>query len=287
MPAGLGAGTVYYPSGAPLANPNLANTTTWFSEGLSSYNALQVDVSHRLTQGLQVRGVYTWSKSLDDGTALNSSVGANAPGFVMYPSQPKWDWSPSTSDARHIGVVNFSYELPFGAGKKLLHDAHGWSNKVAGGWMLSGVETIQSGLPFTPQLGFNPTNNGDSRNPIRPSWNPAFRGPVVLGGPNQYFNPNAFILPAPGTYGNTGRDVLYGPGLATTDLSAAKNTPISEKVKLQFRAEFLNIFNRANFGSPNAVVFASASPTPSSTAGVITSTSTTSRQIQFGMKFIW
>jgi hypothetical protein len=286
-PAALAAGTVYYPSGAPLANPSLANTTTWFSEGLSSYNALQVDVSRRLAQGLQVRGVYTWSKSLDDGTALNSSVGANAPGFVMYPSRPKWDWSPSTSDARHIAVVNFSYELPFGAGKKLLHRAHGLSEKVAGGWMLSGVETMQSGLPFTPQLGFNPTNNGDSRNPIRPSWNPAFSGPVVLGGPTQYFNPNAFILPPAGTYGNAGRDVLYGPGLATTDLSLAKNTPISEKVKLQFRAEFFNLFNRANFGSPNAVVFASASPAPSPTAGVITSTSTTSRQIQFGLKFLW
>jgi hypothetical protein len=136
-------------------------------------------------------------------------------------------------------------------------------------------------------LGFNPTNNGDSRNPIRPSWNPAFSGPIVLGGPNQYFNPNAFILPPTGTYGNVGRDILYGPGLATTDLSLAKNTSISEKLRLQFRAEFFNVFNRANFGSPNAVVFGSASATPSPTAGVITSTSTTSRQIQFGLKLLW
>jgi hypothetical protein len=279
-PAGLASGTVYYPAGAPLANPNLANTTTWFSEGLSSYNALQVDVNRRFAQGFQIRGVYTWSKSLDDGTALNSSVGSNAPGFVMYPLNPKLDWSPSTSDARHIAVINSSYALPFGAGKKR------WQ-KLTGGWTVSGVETLQSGLPFTPQLGFNPTNNGDSRNPIRPSWNPAFSGPVILSGPNRYFNPNAFILPPAGTYGNAGRDVLYGPGIATTDLSVAKNTAISEKVKVQFRAEFFNIFNRANFGSPNSVVFASASATPSSTAGLITSTSTTSRQIQFGLKLLW
>lgn len=286
-PANLASGTVYYPSGAPLANPSLANTTTWFSEGLSSYNALQVDANRRFANGFQLRGVYTWSNSLDDGTALNSSVGANAPGFVMFPGNPKLDWGPSTSDARHIAVVNSSYELPFGSGKKVLANQHGLSQKLISGWTVSGVETMQSGLPFTPQLGFNPTNNGDSRNPIRPSWNPAFSGPIVLGGPNQYFNPNAFILPPTGTYGNVGRDNLYGPGLATTDLSLAKNTSISEKLRLQFRAEFFNVFNRANFGSPNAVVFGSASATPSPTAGVITSTSTTSRQIQFGLKLLW
>lgn len=286
-PSNLAAGTIYYSAGAPLANPNLANTTTWLSEGLSSYNALQVDVNRRFSQGFQVRGAYTWSKSLDDGTALNSSVGANAPGFVMFPLNPKLDWSPSTSDARHIAVINSSYELPFGAGKKFLSNRHGLAQKAVGGWTLSGVETVQSGLPFTPQLGFNPTNNGDSRNPIRPSWNPAFAGPVILGGPTQYFNPGAFILPPAGTYGNTGRDILYGPGLASTDLSLAKNTAITEKLRVQFRAEFFNLFNRANFGSPNAVVFASASSTPSPTAGVVTSTATTSRQVQFGLKLLW
>jgi len=286
-PANLASGTAYYPSGAPLANPALANSTTWFSEGLSSYNALQVDVSRRFSQGFQIRGAYTWSKSLDDGTALNSSVGANAPGFVMFPLNPKLDWSPSTTDVRNIAVINSSYELPFGEGKKFLNGVHGFAQKLAGGWTLSGIETIQSGFPFTPSLGFNPTNNGDSRNPIRPSWNPAFSGPVVLGGPNEYFNPNAFILPPPGTYGNIGRNVLYGPGLATTDVSLGKNIAISEKVRAQFRAEAFNIFNRANFGTPNAVIFTSATATPSPTAGVITSTSTTSRQIQFGLKLLW
>ncbi|MBV8830346.1 MAG: carboxypeptidase regulatory-like domain-containing protein, partial [Acidobacteriaceae bacterium] len=89
-PAALAAGTVYYPTGAKFANPNLSNTTTWFSEGVSSYNGLQVDVQRRFSNGLQFRGVYTYSKSLDDGTAWNSSVAANAPGFVMYPGNPKW-----------------------------------------------------------------------------------------------------------------------------------------------------------------------------------------------------
>jgi Carboxypeptidase regulatory-like domain len=280
VPTVLPGGGVYYAAGAPLANPNVANTTTWLSEGLSSYNALTVDVSRRLSRGLQFRGVYTFSKSLDDGTALNSSVGANAPGFVMYPLDPKRDWSPSNSDVRNLAVINAAYELPFrGAGK--------WGQKLAGGWTVSAIETLQSGFPFTPQLGFNPTNNGDSRNPIRPSWNPSFSGPVVLGGPNLYFNPAAFVVPAAGTYGDVGRNVLTGPGLATTDISIAKNTPLNDKLRMQFRAEFFNLFNRANFGTPNAVVFASASATPSPTAGVISSTATTSRQVQFGVKVLW
>jgi hypothetical protein len=276
----LPSGAVYYPAGAPLANPNVANTTTWLTEGLSCYNALEVDVSRRLSRGLQFRGVYTFSKSLDDGTALNSSVGANAPGFVMYPLKPKRDWGPSNSDVRHLAVVNATYELPFrGAGK--------WGQKLAGGWSVSAIETLQSGFPFTPQLGFNPTNNGDSRNPIRPSWNPAFSGPLILGAPALYFNPNALVVPAPGTYGDAGRNVLTGPGLAATDFSLAKNTPLSEKLRLQFRAELFNLFSRANFGTPNAVVFSSAATTPSPAAGVISSTATTSRQVQFGVKVLW
>ena len=146
------------------------------------------------------------------------------------------------------------------------------------------IETLQAGLPFTPQLGFNPTNNGDTRNPIRPSLNPAFTGKVILGRPNRYYDPNAFVLPAPGTYGNAGRNTLIGPGFATLDLSLLKTMALTERIMLQFRGEFFNILNRANFGTPNTIVFSSASPTPAQTAGVITSTAGTSRQIQFGLK---
>ncbi len=286
-PANLAAGTVYYPNGAPLANPKLANTTTWFSNGDSSYNALVVDVNRRLSHGLQLRGAYTYSKNLDDGTAMNSSVGANAPGFVMFPLRPRLDWSAASSNVSHLAAINGGYELPFGSGKRFLSDLGGWQGKMADGWRISAIETLQTGFPFTPQLGFNPTRNGDSRNPIRPLWNPAFSGSVILGGPNQYFNPNAFVLPAAGTYGNVGRDVLTGPGLAQLDFSVLKTTTLTEKVRVQFRAEFFNLFNRANFGSPNAVVFSSASSTPATTAGVITNTATTSRQIQFGLKLLF
>ncbi|MBV9677257.1 MAG: carboxypeptidase regulatory-like domain-containing protein, partial [Acidobacteriaceae bacterium] len=286
-PATLPAGTIYYSPNARLSNPNLANTTTWFSEGISSYNGIAADINRRFNHGLQFRGVYTYSKSLDNGTAWNSSVAANAPGFVMFPQDPKRDWSRSTTDVRHLLVINATYELPFGRGKALGANLNGWRGKLITGWAVSGIETIQSGLPFTPQLGFNPTNNGDSRNPIRPSWNPAFKGNLITGDPNQYFNPNAFIAPVNGTYGNTGRNVLTGPGLATLDFSAAKNTALTERTNLQFRAEFFNIANHTNFGTPNPVVFTSASVIPAPTAGVITTTASTSRQIQFGLKLVF
>lgn len=286
-PATLAAGTIYYPKSAPLANPQVSNTTTWFSEGESSYNALQVDVNHHFDRGLQLRGVYTYAKSLDDGAAWNSSVAANTPAFVMYPRDPMLDWGLSPFDVRHQAAINGSYDLPVGRGKSFLNNYQGWPEKLVSGWTLSGITTLQSGFPFSPQLGFNPTNNGDSRNPIRPSYNPAFTGNIILGSPNQYFNPSAFVVPANGTYGNVGRDTLIGPGIAQLDLALMKNTSISERVHLQFRAEFFNIFNRANFNTPNAVVFTSSSPIPSPTAGVISSTSTTSRQIQFGLKLIW
>jgi hypothetical protein len=219
--------------------------------------------------------VYTFSKSLDDGATLNSSVATNSPGFVMFPQNPKLDWGLSTFDVRNLGAINGTWDVPWGRGRLL------------GGWSLSSIVTLQSGFPFTPQLGFNPSNNGDTRNPVRPSWNPAFSGPVIQGSPNRYFNPAAFVAPPNGTYGNVGRDVLIGPGMATVDFSVLKNTALTERTKLQFRAEFFNVLNRANFNTPNPVVLASGSSLPAPTAGVITSTSTTSRQIQFGLKLLW
>jgi hypothetical protein len=154
-------------------------------------------------------------------------------------------------------------------------------------WQASGIVTLQSGLPFTPQLSYNPSNDGDTRNPVRPSWNPSFTGPVILGGPDQYFNPLAFIQPLTGTYGNVGRNVLEGPRLAQTDLSLARRFSLSERLGLQFRVEFFNLFNRTNFNTPNPVVYAAATGEPSPTAGVITSTATPSRQVQLGLKLSW
>jgi hypothetical protein len=122
---------------------------------------------------------------------------------------------------------------------------------------------------------------------VRPSINPTFTGPVILGGANQYFNPNAFIQPLPGTYGNLGRNTLNAPGLVSTDIAIARKFSLTERLNLQFRAEIFNLFNHTNFNSPNPVVYAASTGGPSPTAGVITATATSSRQVQFGLKLLW
>jgi len=284
-PAGYPAGAFYYPTGAPLANNAVWNTAHWFSEGISSYHGLELDLHRRMGHGLQFRGVYTFSKTLDDGDNMNTSVATNSPAFVSNPLQPKSDYGRASFDVHHAAVFNATYGLPFGHGKG--SDRIPWVRKLIGNWQVSGIETLQSGLPFTPQLSYNPSNDGDTRNPVRPSWNPNFTGRVILGGPNRYFNPAAFIQPLPGTYGNAGRNILRGPGLAETNVSVAKKFSLSERLNVQFRSEFFNVFNHANFNTPNPVVYASATGGPSPTAGVITNTSTTSRQIQLGLKLLW
>ena len=147
-------------------------------------------------------------------------------------------------------------------------------------WQTSAIVTLQSGLPFTPQLSYNPSNDGNTRNPVRPSWNPNFIGPLILGGPEQYINPLAFIQPLPGTYGDVGRNVLQGPGLAQADFSLARRFSLSERLGLQFRAELFSLFNHTNFNTPHPVDCAAATGGPLPTAGVITFTSTSSRQVQ-------
>ncbi len=240
-----------------------------------------------------MRGVYTFSKTLDDGDSVNQTTAGNAPGLVSNPFNLRADKGLATFDVRNVAVINALYTLPFGRGQRFANGLDGLRGGLLSGWSMSSILTAQSGFPFTPQLSYNPSNNGDTRNPVRPFLNPGFAGPVVLGSPTQWFNPNAFIAPpsASGFYGNAGRDTFIGPGLATWDFSVLKDTKIREHLSLQFRAEIFNLLNRANFNTPNLIVF--TPPTAanltglSGTAGAITSTSTTSRQTQFGLKLLW
>ncbi len=280
-------GSPYYPAGSKNANPSLANSTSWVSQGVGSYNALEVDVRRSFANGLQFRGDYTFSKNLDDGSAWNTSVSGNTPAFVEFPLDPKLDWGPAATDVRHAGAINASYDLPFGSNRRFLSRAPQPARFLAGGWSASGILNVNSGFPFSPQLGYNPTGNGDTRNPVRPNWNPAFHGQLYPRTAGHFFNPNAFLPPATGTYGNVRRDSLTGPGLSELDFSAAKSSNLTEHLHLQFRAEFFNILNRANFLTPNEVVYSSATSGVSPTGGVVTATSTTSRQIQFGAKLLF
>jgi hypothetical protein len=291
FPAGIAgtpvpAGTYFVPT-ATKANPTLANTWTYFSEANSSYQALQIDLNHRFSSSFSIRGVYTWSKTLDDGDSPNATTSGGEPALASNPFNLRADWGLANFDVRNSAAISGVYELPFGPGRRFLHDSTGVGEALATGWTVNSILTLQGGFPFTPQLSYNPSNNGDTRNPVRPFVNPNFTGPVILGNPNQWFNPAAFLAPPTnsGFYGNLGRDTLIGPGLATLDLSFLKDTRVREGLNLQFRAEIFNILNRANFNTPNAITFTPTGVSP--TAGVITSTSTTSRQVQFGLKLRW
>jgi hypothetical protein len=294
FPAGIAgtpvpAGTDFVPT-TTKANPALANTWTYFSEGVSSYNALQVDLNRRFSDGLTLRGVYTFSKVLDDGDSVNATTSGGGPALASNPFNLRSDKGRGTFDVTHVAVANATYALPIGRGGRFFNNEEAFTSRLISGWTVNSIVTLQTGFPFSPQLSYNPSNNGDTRNPVRPFANPAFSGPVTIGSPNKWFDPNAFVAPSNipangGFYGNVGRDTLVGPGLATWDFSALKDTRITERLNIQFRAEIFNLLNRANFNLPNAVVFTPTGVSP--TAGAITSTSTTSRQVQFGLKLLW
>ncbi len=303
-------GRIFYPaSGTPAspaapikANPAVANTTSWWSGGSGNYNALVVDVRHNLAHGLQIRGNYTWAKNLDDGSAWNTSVSSNTPAFVAVPALPHLDYGPAATDIRNAAAINATYELPFGTGKAYFNNSGALTRRAVSGWSVASIANILSGFPFSPQLGYNPTGSGDTRNPVRPDINPNFSGPLYTHGTTAqraalYFNPNAFSAPAAGLVGDVRRDSLTGPGFADWDFSLLKSTQIKEGTQLQFRAEFFNILNHTNLQLPNAVVY-SAGPTQGTIAnqnaaatfgspGVISGTANTSRQIQLGAKILF
>jgi len=228
---------------------------------------------------------YTFAKNLDNGTATASSQSQNNNQSVLNPRHPLIDYGRSALDFRHQGSGSFSYELPFGKGKPFGGELTGVADKLAGGWQLNGIVTLLSGFPVTPLVGSNQSGNGNTFTPDRPNYNPNFHGRVITGRVDQWFDPNAFSLPTLGTWGSVGRGVLDGPGLAEIDFSVFKTIPITEQTRLLFRVEAFNVANRPNFGVPNFLIFSGGSISPS--AGQITSTTTSSRQIQFGLKLMF
>ena len=273
-PHTVAQGQQYIPGpAATRPNPFLGAGFFYYSEGNSSYNALQIDVSKRVTHGLAFRANYTWSKSLDVNSAPTGAQGNNQSQMIMDRYDLPRDLGLSALNSPQQVSLTTTYNLPFGKGK------------LWGGWQFNQITTLLAGFPFTPVIGANRSGDGDIRNPDRPSLNPSFTGSVVTGNPYQWFNPNAFILPIAGTYGNLGRGVYSGPGLADFDVSISKMTALSERMRLQFRAEFFNILNHPNFGAPNDTVF--SGNTFNASAGLINTTATNSRQIQFALKLMF
>jgi hypothetical protein len=247
---------------------------------------MTVDLDHRMNNGLQFRANYTWSKNLDLGSGVGGSQTLNSAMTIMNPYDLRRDWGLSPLDLRHQAGGYLNYDLPFGNGKALLGGATGALNKVVGGWRMGTIVSFRSGFEFSPLVGSNRSGNGDtSVQPDRPNINPAFTGNLIVGTQKKWFDPNAFSLPTAGTFGNVPRGYISGPGLEAVDFSLFKTTNISERFNLEFRGECFNVLNHTNLGNPSLGIFSGTSVNPS--AGLITTTSTASRQIQFGLKLLF
>jgi len=278
-------GTRFIPVGN-RPNPYLASGIFLITAGSANYNALQFDVRRRLAAGLQFRANYTFGKSMDNSSGLIGNIHSNDTQTPTDPYNLRQDWGPSAMDIRHQVSGTLSYELPFGKGKSFLSGVAGITDRLVSGWEANTIVTFLSGFDLTPFIGANQSGNGDTNAPDRPNLNPGFTtNTAVTGDPNKWFNPAAFSLPASGTFGNLGRGSLRGPGIANWNMSVAKNFAITERVHLQFRAEAFNVTNHTNFGAPVLSLFANGQFSP--TAGKIQTTTTTSRQLQFGLKLVF
>jgi hypothetical protein len=182
----------------------------------------------------------------------------------------------SSQNPSQAFLFNFIYPIPFRSNQKVLA-------ALLESWTVNGIGTFQKGLPFTVRLGFERSLDGNGGRADRPDLAPGYSNNPVLGGPDRYYDPNAFVLSPLGTYGNLGRTTVIGPGTASFDLSFEKAFPIREPVDLSFRAELFNLLNHANFGLPNTLPLTSSGAI-SGSAGRITATSSSARQIQFGLR---
>ena len=280
---------VYHPELGRM-NPNFASITQRISDSQSFYNALQLSAQKRFSYGLRAQISYTFSRSIDDASGVNSQDFTDGTPYVMDFYDRKNDRGLSSFWAQHVFTGNWSYELPFarsmkGAGALLLK-----------GWQLNSITTVQTGHPFEVRLGFNRSGNLNTVNYAmheRPDLKPGYSNNPILGGPDRYWDINAFQLQPANQRGNLGRNTLIGPGLMEFDMSAAKSLALDETRRFEFRAEMFNLPNHPNFNAPSGftaftgVNAATGAPTISPTWGVISTTVTTSRQIQFGLKFVF
>ena len=260
--------------GAPGANlnarrplyPDFANVTDQSSRGNSVYHAMQLTLNKRFSHGLTLQTNYTWSKLIDDASGDGDA-----------PSNP-FDFhnerGPSDFDITHRFVGSFIYELPSLQGSPVL------LRQIAGGWQVNGIASIQSGSWLTFTSGRDNSASGLNRDRADLVGNPFLdtgrsRDALI----NQYFNTGAFDQNAPGTFGNSGRNIVRGPGESNVDLALVKNFPIREGSRLQFRAEAFNLLNWVNLGSPNTNA-------ASAQFGTITGAGSP-RVIQLALKFLF
>ena len=304
----LPAGTLCTPKTALRRNSKWADMQTRSLDGLSWYDSMQVSVLRRFAGGLQVQAAYTWSKSLDTSSGLFSEEADNAATGVEIPDNIRNEKGLSNFDVRHNAIINALYELPFGKSLR------GVGRQLFSGWQIGGIGTFAAGVPFTVENSANRSQNqatgsnfSDRPNLVTGASNNPTHGVSAgctfgtgtsaitvaagtpVGTPSHWFDPCAFVPQPLGTFGNLGRNTLIGPGRSTVDFLVNKHFRISEKRELQFRTEVFNILNHPNFEAPNInfrrIFDGSGNLLP--TFGQLTNTTSTSRQIQFGLKFIF
>jgi hypothetical protein len=298
-PSPIGSGT--------LLNPNAGAILGLVWGGTALYDALEVQVTKRVSHGFQVQGSYTWAKGIDTGSAntVSDPYTNSITSLLWFCNSCRRGLS--DFNIAHSLVANYLWDVPTPKNWGVI------ASHVLGGWEVGSIIVAHTGIPFTPLIGGDPLGTRSSDPFAYPNrlHGPGCGSPVNPGNPNNYIKLNCFALPVAPTslaaqcspfgfpsapitgtcanlLGDAGRNSIVGPGLVNVDFSVFKNIHIREALNAQFRAEFFNIFNRANFAAPidNETLFTQAG-TAVSGAGAIDQTATTSRQIQFALKFIW
>jgi hypothetical protein len=290
----LADGTPFVPTGSRRPNSAFSTIELKSSDGDSWYKALVVDVRRRWTGGFMLQSSYTLSRSEDTTQASTFfSDATNGTTSAMPEFIPDYNKGPSDFDATHSWVMNFTWDVPFARGLS------GAARTILNGWSVSGIVTMRSGNPLTVFVQNNRSRSlwtpslGPGIGPDRPGYAPGFdSSSAVAGHPEQWFNPDAFALQPAGTFGNTGRGDFRGPDLRTVDLALSRQVPIARwgnGARLEFRLEMFNIFNRANFGPPSLIAFAGSADNeaPLPTFGRITTTVTSGRQMQLGVRAVF
>src|ERR1017187_3251981 len=275
------AGTASVVTRLPYPEFAAAGIQYLHDDGIGNYNALGAKLSQRFGSNLTTLLSYTYSKSLDDGSAIRGPGNDFVPENSLCPHT--CEYGPSDFNEPHRFVGSVIYMLPFGKGQALLNHG-GFVNQVVGGWQVSTITTIQSGS-VTETSTYDSAGVVFSPNGAR--LNCVAGAPQVKSDPNQngWYNPAAFSNPTPCTVGNCARDNLRGPRQTNIAFSAIKDFHFTERHALQFRMEMFNAPNHVELGTPSASWGGSSSVNPPSNFGFITSTRASMRQVQFALKY--
>ena len=281
-------GRPFYAAGLARPNPAFGAIELKSSDGDSWYRAFIFELRRTWRDGFSLQSSYTWSHNVDTTQASTFFSDSTNGTTSAFPEVIRgYNKGPADWDTPHNWVVNAIWDMPFG------RNAIGMKRALFDGWQLTGIAATRSGQPLTVFVQNNwsrsqwspaisPTSGLD-RPDLAPGFTPSS---AVLGRPDAWFNPAAFVLPPQGTLGNSPRNAFRGPDLRTVDLAATKRLPVRGATRLELRAEVFNVFNRANFGNPTLIAFAGATPneSPLPSFGRIRSTVTSSRQMQLGVR---